>query len=81
MPHKSDEEIRKSIKKYEESLPESERNPNAQEDIKRTIERASRPLPTKREMPLRPDDYSDTQTRSRKAGGTSAKRNDTSRLS
>jgi len=30
MPDKPDEEIRKSIKRFEESLPESERNPDAQ---------------------------------------------------
>lgn len=32
MPDKSDEEIRKNIKHFEESLPETERNPDAQED-------------------------------------------------
>ena len=31
MPDKPDEEIRKSIKRFEESLPESERNPDAQQ--------------------------------------------------
>jgi hypothetical protein len=38
MPDKSDEEIRKSIKKYEESLPDSGRNPNAQQDTERLID-------------------------------------------
>jgi hypothetical protein len=33
MPDKPDEEIRKSIKRFEESLPESERNPDAQKYI------------------------------------------------
>jgi hypothetical protein len=36
MPDKPDEEIRKSIKRFEESLPESERNPDAQLLIIRT---------------------------------------------
>ena len=35
MPDKSDEEIRTSIKRIEESLPETERNPDAQEDTQR----------------------------------------------
>src|SRR5438552_928429 len=49
MPNKSDEEMRNSIKKYEESLPESERNSNVEEDTKRLVERASRPFPAKPE--------------------------------
>lgn len=65
MPHKSDEEIRKSIRKYEESLPESERNPHIQEDVEKLIERASQLLPLKPEKPQRSDSYTDTQTRSR----------------
>jgi hypothetical protein len=44
-----DEEIRKRIKKYEESLPESERNPNAKEDIEKAIECAAQPLPSEQE--------------------------------
>jgi quinol monooxygenase YgiN len=43
MPKKSDEEIRKSIKHFEESLPESERNPDTQEDTGHLIERAAQP--------------------------------------
>ena len=42
---KNDEEIRKSIKKYEELLPDSERNPHAKEDVEKLIERAAQPLP------------------------------------
>jgi len=71
MPKKSDEEIRKSIKKYEEELPDSARNPNAQEDVERLIERASRPLPAKPEKQLHPDGYTDTQTHSHKTEDTS----------
>lgn len=78
MPSKSDEEIRKSIKRYEESLPESARNPNVQEDVERTIERASQPLPSEQEKQPPRGDYSDTQTRSHKAEDTSGKRSDTS---
>ena len=78
MTNKSDEEIRKSIKKYEESLLDSERNPNVQEDVERTIERASQPLPSVQEKQPRRGDYTDTQTRSRKAEDTSAKHSDTS---
>ena len=37
MPDKPDEEIRKSIKRFEESLPESERNPDAQLGDKRNV--------------------------------------------
>lgn len=71
MPDKSDEEIRKSIKKYEEGLPDSERNPNVQKDVEEAIERASQPLPSKPEKPRRPDGYTDTQTRSRNTEDTS----------
>ncbi len=71
MPDKSDEEIRKSIKEYEEGLPEAERNPNVEDDTKRLIERASQPLPAKPEKPQRPDGYSDTQTHSHKTEDTS----------
>lgn len=71
MPNKSDEEIRASIKQYEESLPESERNPNVQEDVERTIERASQPLPSKPEKQPRRGDYTDTQTHSHKTEDTS----------
>ena len=41
MPDKSGEEIRKNIKHFEESLPETERKPDAQEDTQRLIERAA----------------------------------------
>ncbi len=78
MPNKPDEEIRKSIKKYEESLPDSERNPHAKEDVEQLIERASQPLPSKQEKPPRPGGYSDTQTRSRNTEDTSDSHNDTS---
>lgn len=71
MPDKSDEEIRKSIKKYEESLPDSERNPSVEDDTKRLIERASQPLLTKPGKQPRRDGYSDTQTRSRNTEDTS----------
>ena len=71
MPDKSDEEIRKSIKKYEESLPDSERNPNVEDDTKHLIERASQPLPAKPEKQQRRDDYNDTQTHSHKTEDTS----------
>ena len=65
MTHKPDEEIRKSIKKYEKSLPDSERNPNVREDTEYLIERASQPLPTKQGKQQPDGDYTDTQTRSR----------------
>jgi len=71
MPDKSDEEIRKSIKKHEESLPDSERNPNVQERVEGIIERAAQPLPSKPEKPLHPDGYTDTQTHSHKTEDTS----------
>lgn len=71
MPDKPDEEIRKSIKQYERSLPDMERNPNVQEDTNRLIERASRPLPVKPEKQQPDGDYSDTQTRLHKTEDTS----------
>jgi hypothetical protein len=71
MPDKSDEEIRESIKKYEESLPDSERNPNVEDDTKRLIERAAQPLPTKPEKQQPDDDYNDRQTHSHKTEDTS----------
>jgi hypothetical protein len=71
MPNKSDEEIRKSIKKYEESLPDSERNPSVQEDTKRLIEHASQPLPAKPGKQQPDGDYTDTQTHSHKTEDTS----------
>ena len=66
-----DEEIRKNIKKYEESLSESERNPNVQKEVERLIECASQPLPSKPEKRRRPDGYIDTHTRSRNTEDTS----------
>jgi hypothetical protein len=71
MPNKSDDEIRKSIKKYEESLPDTERNPKVKEDVECLIERASRPLPAKPEKQQPDGDYSDTQTHSHKTEDTS----------
>lgn len=71
MPDKSDEEIRESIKRYEKSLPDSERNPNVEDDTKRLIERVSQPLPVKPEKQQPDDDYTDTQTRSRNTEDTS----------
>lgn len=71
MPDKPDEEIRKSIKKYEESLPASGRNPNVQEDVERLIERAAKPAPKNAGTP-RPDErYNEKQTRSHTAEDTS----------
>ena len=71
MPNKSDDEIRKSIKKYEESLPDSERNSNAEDDTKRLIERASWPLPVKLEKQQPDGGYTDTQTHSHNTEDTS----------
>jgi len=71
MPKKSEEEIRNSIKKYEESLSDSERNYSAKTDVERTIERASQPLPSKQEKQPRRGDYTDTQTHSHKTEDTS----------
>lgn len=78
MASKSDEEIRKSIKKYEESLPNLERNPNAEEDIERLIVRAAQPLSSKPGKPRRPDSYTGRQTRSRTTEDTSDSHGDTS---
>lgn len=78
MPNKPDEEIRKSIKRFEESLPEGERNPDTQEDTEHLIERAAQPLPKDEDRP-RPDErYTETQTHSRKAEDTSDSHSDTS---
>ena len=68
---KSDDEIRKSIKQYEESLPDAERNPRAKEDIETLIERAAQPLPSKPEKRPPADGYNDRQTHSRTAEDTS----------
>lgn len=75
---KSDEDIRKSIRKYEESLHDSERNPHAKEDVEKLIERASQPLPAEPGKLPRRGGYSDKQTRLRKTEGTSAKHSDKS---
>lgn len=39
------EEIRKNIKHYERSLPDSQRNPRVKKDLERLIEHAAQPLP------------------------------------
>jgi len=78
MPNKSDEEIRQNIKRFEESLPESERNPAAKEDTERLIERAGQPLPKDEDRPHPDERYSEKQTRSHKAEDTSDSRSDTS---
>lgn len=51
MPVKSGEEIRKYNKHFEESLPETEHNPDAQEDTQRLIEHAAQPLPDDENRP------------------------------
>ena len=78
MPDKSDEEIRKSIKRFEESLPETERNPDAQEDTQRLIERAAQPLPEDEDRPHLDERYSEKQTRTRKAEDSSDSHSDMS---
>ena len=75
---KSDEEIRNSIKKYEESLPDSERNPNAKEDIERLIVRAAQPLSSKPGKLRSSGSYTGRRTHSHTAEDTSEKRSDTS---
>jgi hypothetical protein len=45
----------------------------------RLIALAAQPLPKAKGKQRRPDDYTDTQTRSRNTANTSAKRSDTSR--
>ena len=42
--NQSDDETRKKVKQFEESLLESERNPNAKENLAQLIERAAQPL-------------------------------------
>ena len=54
-------------------------NPNAQEIFEDTIERAAQPPQSKPGTPDSDDGYTDTQTHSHKAEGTSVKRSDTSR--
>lgn len=71
MPDKSDEEIRKSIKKYEESLPNSERNRNVQEDVEGLIERAAKPAPKDAGTPHPDARYTERQTHSHTAEDTS----------
>ena len=75
---KSDEEIRKSIKQYERSLPDSELNPNAKEDIEGLIARAAQPLSSKPGKPRHSGSYTGKRTRSHIAEDTSEKRSDTS---
>ena len=75
---KSDEEIRKSIKQYEQSLPDSEINPKADEDIQRLIVRAAQPLSSKPGKPRSSGSYSGRRTRSHKAEDTSGSQNDKS---
>ena len=75
---KSDEEIRRSIKQYEQSLPDSEINPNAKEDVERLIVRAAQPLSSKPGKPRSPGSYTGKRTRLHKVEDTSEKRSDTS---
>ena len=70
---KNDEEIRKSVKKYEESLSDSERNPNVQKDVEQLIERAAQTLPVSLGKQPRRGGYSGKQTHLRNTEGTSAK--------
>lgn len=71
MPNKSDEDIRKSINKYQNSLPGSAKNPNVKEDVEKLIKRASKPLSKAPETPPDADGYNETQTRPHKTGDTS----------
>lgn len=63
MTQLSDDQIRKSIKKYDESLPDSVRNPHHKEDFERLIEHAAKPIQPKPETPPPSDNYNGTQTR------------------
>lgn len=65
------DDTRQSIKKYEESLPDSDRNPHAKEDIERLIERAAQPLRPRQEPRQDDDGYTDTRTHSRSTEDTS----------
>ena len=77
---KDEEEIRKSISKYEESLSDAERNPGVQKDVENLIERAAQPLVVKRGKPRRSGGYTDTQTHSHNTEDTSDSHSDTSHL-
>ena len=68
---KSNEEIRKSIAKWEQNLPELERNPNAKESVEKILKQAAQPLELKPGKPRRSGGYNGKQTRSRKAEDTS----------
>lgn len=71
MLNKPDEDIRKSINKYQKSLSDSDKNPHAKEDVEKLIRRASQPLSKAPETPPDADGYTETQTRPRKTEDTS----------
>jgi hypothetical protein len=68
---KSNEEIRKSIAKWEKKLPASERRSNAKQVFEKTLQRAAQPLESKPGKPRRLGGYSGKRTRSHKAEDTS----------
>lgn len=68
---KSEDEVRKSIKAYEKTLPESERNPNVKNDVEGAIARASRPLGVKPEKRPPAGSYIEKQTHSHNTEDTS----------
>lgn len=71
MPNKPDEDIRKSITEYQDSLPDSAKNPNVKVDVQKLIQRASQPLSRAPETPPGADGYTETQTRPHKTEDTS----------
>ena len=71
MSDKSDDEIRESINKYQDSLPDSRKNPNIKKDVEKLIQRASQPLSKAQETLTGADGYTETQTRPHKTEDTS----------
>ncbi len=67
----NDDEIRKKVKDFEESLPDDQRNPKAKEDFRELTERAAKPLPKDTEKSEPSENYTETQTRSHSTGDTS----------
>lgn len=53
------DEIQKNVKKFEELLPEVERNPEVKEDLEQLIERAAKPLLTDTEKSDTDESYTE----------------------
>lgn len=74
----NDNQVKKRAEQWEQSIPGSERNPQAKETFDDLISRAAKPVQPKLEKSAQSADYTDKQTHSRSSEDISGSHSDTS---